>query len=63
MIKCPVCGRYKFVEANDHDICPYCDWENDRYEMKHPDSAGGANGISLNEARKNYAKTGSIYEN
>lgn len=60
-MKCPVCGKYEFEEENDFDICPYCDWENDRYELKHPDSGGGANGISLNQARKNYKITGTIY--
>ena len=28
-MKCPVCGKYKFEEENDFDICPYCMWEND----------------------------------
>ena len=61
-MKCPVCGKYEFEEKNDHDICPYCDWENDNYEYRYPDSSGGANGISLNQARKNYKVTGTIYE-
>lgn len=53
-IKCPVCGKYKFEEENDFDICPYCMWENDGVQYDDPDYAGGANQMSLNEARKAY---------
>ncbi len=50
--RCPVCGKYVFAEA--HDICPVCGWENDRVQLEDPDFAGGANKISLNEARRKY---------
>lgn len=53
-IKCPVCGKYKFYEEDDFDVCPICMWENDEYQNKNPDYAGGANQMSLNEARKAY---------
>lgn len=60
-IKCPVCGGYKFEEENNFEICPYCMWENDGVQHDDPDYAGGANDISLNEARKDYKVTGTIY--
>ena len=46
---CPVCGQYSFAEP--HDICPVCGWEEDKVQLRDPDFAGGANEMSLNEAR------------
>ncbi|NCB35627.1 MAG: hypothetical protein EOM58_06245 [Clostridia bacterium] len=54
-IPCPVCGE-EIVEA--YDICETCGWQNDLLQFHHPDMSGGANPISLNEARENYAITG-----
>lgn len=53
-VKCPVCG----AEYNGDtlvDSCPYCDWI---YDFTEDDSSvkSGANPISLEEARKNFAK-------
>lgn len=50
--KCPVCGKYKFEE--NYDICPNCGWENDPVQRKDPDFAGGANKMSLKEAKAAY---------
>lgn len=41
--KCPVCGKYTFQE-------------NDGLQNKYPDLAGGANDMSLNQAREAYKK-------
>ena len=46
---CPVCGE-STLEA--FEICPVCDWQNDRVQMMHPDMEGGANNMSLNQARE-----------
>ncbi|MBO4506417.1 MAG: hypothetical protein J5728_08340 [Lachnospiraceae bacterium] len=46
---CPVCGQYSFTEP--HDICPVCGWEDDKVQLRDPDFRGGANEMSLNEAR------------
>lgn len=54
--KCPVCGKYTFQENDDYDICPVCMWENDGLQNKYPDLAGGANDMSLNQAREAYKK-------
>lgn len=51
--KCPVCEKHEFGE-DDFDVCPYCMWENDGFQNHNPDYAGGANKMSLNEARKAY---------
>ena len=57
---CPCCGfltmfgpiRYTF------DICPVCGWEDDEVQYDDPDHEEGANTVSLNQARSNYAKFG-----
>ena len=51
---CPVCGRWTFKKIGDYEICPKCGWENDRLQYKDPDLKGGANSLSLNEARQKY---------
>ena len=51
MIKCPVCSEYDFIKHNDFDDCEVCDWENDGIQYNNPNFAGGANKMSLNEAR------------
>ena len=52
---CPCCGKEK---VREYDICSICSWENDPIQEEHPDMRGGANIISLNEARRAY-KNGS----
>ncbi len=36
-----------------HEICPVCFWHHDYYQFKNP-SLGGANKVSLNEAKQNF---------
>ena len=50
-IDCPVCGKDKLREF---DVCGNCNWENDYVQLSKPDYKGGANIMSLNEARKAY---------
>ena len=50
-MKCPVCGKYEFPEENSFDICPICGWENDGVQAHNHNFAGGANYLSVNEAR------------
>ena len=56
MIKCPVCGQYEFEEEDDFDGCPTCNWQNDGLQNDEPDYWGGANEMSLNDAREMYKK-------
>lgn len=56
MVKCPVCGKHDFKEDNNFDICPVCGWENDGVQLDDPDFEGGANDMSLNQAKKAYAE-------
>lgn len=53
-IKCPVCGKYTFEEWGDFDTCDVCYWENDPVQYTDPDYKGGANHMSLTEARMAY---------
>lgn len=53
-MKCPVCGKYEFEEFGSWDICPVCDWEDDPLQATEHNYAGGANALSVNEARIEY---------
>ena len=50
--KCPVCGKYTFED--EFDICSVCGWENDNLQACDHNYAGGANDLSVNEARIEY---------
>ncbi len=62
--KCPCCGFYTFRIGPDseYDICPVCYWENDKEQNEDEDYEGGANNVSLNQARENYAAFGACEE-
>lgn len=51
---CPCCGEYAFSGENTFEICEVCGWENNRVQTEYPDFAGGANHMSLNEARESF---------
>lgn len=53
---CPACGHASLDQAGNWEVCPVCGWEDDPAQSDDPDYAGGANGISLTEARQNYAR-------
>jgi rubredoxin len=62
---CPCCGYYTLASKppGTFDICPVCYWEDDNIQFMNPEYEGGANEMSLNQARKNYRKFGAISEN
>ena len=49
---CPCCGQYYFREKNAFEICPVCGWEDDPVQRRDTDFAGGANELSLEQARE-----------
>ena len=49
-------------ELGHFDICPVCYWEDDSIQSSDPQYRGGANRISLNEARANYKRIGASEE-
>ena len=59
---CPCCGYLTFDEkpSGSFKICPVCYWEDDLIQNEDPSYSGGANEISLNQAKKNFSEYGAI---
>ncbi|WP_072171020.1 CPCC family cysteine-rich protein [Trabulsiella odontotermitis] len=53
---CPCCGEKIFEGVGLYEICPVCDWEDDPIQSSDPDYSGGANALSLYEARELFKK-------
>lgn len=60
LFKCFCCGYLTLTEEppGTFEICPVCFWEDDNIQAEHPTLAGGANKVSLEEARRNFEKFG-----
>ena len=52
--KCPCCENLTLSEEppGTFEICSLCGWEDDAVQFIDPDYEGGANTLSLNQARK-----------
>ena len=48
---CPCCGERTLSELDGYEICAVCNWEDDPVQSSSPDFEGGANSMSLNQAR------------
>ncbi|MGP1345182.1 MAG: CPCC family cysteine-rich protein [Phycisphaerales bacterium] len=61
---CPCCRNLTLPAQppGTFDICPVCYWEDDRVQHDDPGYAGGANRVSLIEARDNYKNFGACRE-
>jgi hypothetical protein len=57
---CPCCGYLTLREAptGTYEICKVCFWEDDGVQFDDLDSEGGANRVSLNQARRNFCEHG-----
>ncbi len=55
---CAVCGQACEGEVDDHTGCDNCGWESNSMQEDEPDYRGGANDVSLSDARENYQRTG-----
>ena len=53
---CCCCGHEFLEEYDSFEICPVCGWEDDGLQNDLPDFGGGANDLSLNEARAAWEK-------
>lgn len=62
--RCPCCGFYTLPEpaGGSYNICPVCWWEDDPVQMDDEDFEGGANKVSLRQAKKNYMDFGASDE-
>jgi hypothetical protein len=59
---CVCCGYLTLDEApsNTFQFCPVCFWEDDDVQFGDPSFEGGANRVSLHDARANYAAFGAV---
>jgi hypothetical protein len=57
---CPCCGYLTLPEppAGTYEICEVCFWEDDGVQFDDPDYEGGANRVSLRQARDNFCQLG-----
>lgn len=57
---CLCCGYMTLAEEppDTFAICPVCYWEDDGVQARDPQYAGGANSVSLREARENFRRFG-----
>ena len=57
---CRCCGFLTLDQQppGTFEICPVCWWEDDDVQGRDPEYAGGANTISLREARENFRRFG-----
>ena len=60
--QCYCCGYYTLSNKPDNtfQLCPVCFWEDDGVQSSDTDYVGGANTMSLNQARKNFKKFGVV---
>lgn len=56
--KCAVCGK-SIVDEEIYEECPVCGWCVDRIQESEPNSIA-ENNISFNEAKRRYAKYGTV---
>jgi hypothetical protein len=54
LLPCPCCGSRVLSEAGAYEVCEVCHWEDDPVQSANPLYAGGANKMSLGEARKRW---------
>jgi cysteine-rich CPCC protein len=57
---CACCDFFTLTEppTGTFAICPVCGWEDDNLQFVQPDRSGGANHVSLRQARENFRELG-----
>ena len=55
-IKCACCGHKTVDKKAKFYVCDICGWEKDGVQEDDPNYKGGANKMSLNEAKEAYTK-------
>ena len=61
--KCPCCGYYTLKVTNgshEDEICQVCFWHSNFVQDNDPNFSEGAHEMSLNEAKQNYQKVGTV---
>ena len=59
---CPCCSYLTLDEVppGTFEICPVCGWEDDNVQAADEDYEGGANTMSLRQARANFVRVGAV---
>ncbi|MCL2853727.1 MAG: hypothetical protein FWE20_12000 [Defluviitaleaceae bacterium] len=58
-VRCPCCGYFTHEEGLElFEICEVCGWQYNGVAHDKPDMSGGANKVSLNQARENLKEFG-----
>ncbi len=59
---CPCCVFLTLPEKppGTSIVCPVCYWEDDDVQFKNPEYEGGANRVSLRQARKSFREIGAV---
>lgn len=62
-INCVCCGSKEVPSGEEglYYVCNKCGWENDPIQKDKPDYKGGANKMSLNEAKKAYKEGKKVF--
>ncbi|NLI91850.1 MAG: hypothetical protein GX434_06460 [Peptococcaceae bacterium] len=58
---CACCGQNTLDEEDFFEICPVCGWEDDSVQREDPNYRGGANQMSLNEAKEAFKRGEKVY--
>ena len=61
-LPCPCCGHRTLTALDGYELCPVCFWEDDPRQSRDHDLVDGANGKSLAESRRTYARIGAMDE-
>jgi Cysteine-rich CPCC len=57
LFPCPCCLRKTITELGGYEICEICGWEDDPTQSGDPEYKGGANLLSLNQAKAEWLKS------
>jgi hypothetical protein len=55
MRACPCCTQLTLPCDGQFEICDVCGWQDDQVQLDDPEHEGGANVLSLNQARARFA--------
>lgn len=58
---CACCAQKTLPENSAFEICPVCGWQDDDIQNDDPDFEGGANDMSLNQAKVAYAQGKKVF--
>ena len=53
---CACCGQRTLPENSFYEICTICGWQDDDIQNDDPNFEGGANDMSLNQAKMAYVQ-------